>query len=350
MGGGTIQSSLPAAEEFTEEELLGEGIEVLEREDDEELEADDGAAQAEIEAQAYTKGWRPLDQYRGPAGRWVDAQTFLQRGEDFEPFIKAERNRLRAENAAMQTEVREMREQLTGQSAQLKQLLEYSRTATKRGYDNAVAELKQRQRVAVTEGDTAMFDQIDQQLGQMQEARDEALVEPQPAAPVPQQNVDIDPAIGVFMRENSWFRTDNVLNSAMIAEHNAIIEESPAMPLIDQLEQAKRAVMTRFPKKFGLSSVPSKEPTPPVRRPAGSLAPRRSTPPAPAPEGHTTFGNIADPADRAEARKGFAIAKKSMPDLKESEYVEMFLDPHGDVLQTMRKNGTLKDKRRTPGV
>lgn len=348
MGGGNIQSSLPAADdEFTEEELLGEGIEVTGEEVHDEIV--DDTAQAEIEAQAYAKGWRPLDQYRGPAGRWVDAQTFLQRGEDFEPFIKAERNRLRSANVAMEAEVRELREMVTGQSAQLKQLLDYSRTASKRGYNQAVAELKQQQRAAVAEGDTARFDQIDQQLEQMQEVREEAR-EPEPPPPVPQQNVDVDPAYGVFLRENAWFRSDRLLSSAMIAEHNAIIEESPGMPLIDQLELAKRAVMTRFPKKFGLSAAPAQEPAPPVRRPAGTLAPRRQTPTPPAPDGNATFASIADPADRTEARKGFAIAKKSMPDLKEAEYVEMFLDPHGDVLQTMRKNGTLKDKRRAPGV
>lgn len=328
----TIDSSVPAA--ALEDEIPDENDEFL---DDPEPEPDHD------EVEARRQGWRPLAEYRGKPGGWVDAKTFLARGNDYLPFVQKERNQLRDQVAGMTQELSGLRSELSKAQQDMQKLLDFSRRADKAGYDRAVADLKAKQREAVAQGDTATYDAVADQLDQMHEARAEA-APPAPVAaaapaPAPQPQVTLNalpPEVQVFMAENEgWFMHDKVLNSAMIAEHNRLIEEAPGMSLIEQLEAAKEIVMAKFPRKFGLPEAPA-DAAPPPRRPAAPLAP---TPAARTPgnRGRTGIDSIADPAERAQAREGFKRAQRNTPGITEDEFLAIFLDPHSDVLETMAK-------------
>lgn len=337
---GTVDSSLPQAaidDGITDEEFL-EDEEFVE--DDAEQDAA-AAEEAAIEAEARSQGWRPLAEYRGKPGGWKTARQFVEDGKNFLPFVQKQRDELMATVAHMTTEMTGMRGELAQTQKQMQQLLEYSRRASQAGYEKAVAELKAKQRNAVAEGDTATFDAIESQLGQMEEARNEVqdgepVAEPQPqpkpAASLPQEVLD-------FIDANAeWYLKDRTLNSAMIAEHNRIIEESPGLSLADQLEAAKEAVMARFPKKFGLKTQTTEPPTPPARRPAAPLGPTPPPGPRGGPRGRTGIEAIADPRERAEAREGFLRAQRNMPGVTEEEFLEILNDPHADVLEVQRKH------------
>ena len=49
----------------------------------------------ESEAKARRQGWRPQDEYRGPADKWVDADAFLKRSDEELPVM---RERLRKQD------------------------------------------------------------------------------------------------------------------------------------------------------------------------------------------------------------------------------------------------------------
>ena len=63
---------------------------------------DDGAGAAAaaaldpIEAEASRKGWRPKDKYEGDPTKWVDAKTFIERGERFASNLQKEVATLKA--------------------------------------------------------------------------------------------------------------------------------------------------------------------------------------------------------------------------------------------------------------
>jgi hypothetical protein len=97
-------------------------------------------------------------------------------------------------------------------------------------------------------------------------------------------------------------------------------------------------VVARFPKKVGVDVAPAPSPQP-ARRPAAPLPPRGQGGRQPAPRGgEDPIESIADPRERADARTGYASAKKSMPNLTKAEYMEIFSNPHGDVLDTISRN------------
>lgn len=341
---GTVSSSLPPPQGDEIEDEIPEDDEALSGEDDpaDEMAKGEGYANAAekeaMEAEAHGQGWRPLAEYRGKPGAWKTAKQFLEDGRNYLPFVQKENRVLKEQIGRMGTEMEGLRTEMTQTRKDMEKLLDFSRKANQSGYDRAVKELKDRQREAVAAGDTTTFDAIEGQLEEMADARAESVEERQEPEPQPQPNpgVTLPQEYQDFIAENPWFNTDRVLNSAMIAEHNAIIEESPGMTLFDQLEKAKEAVVARFPKKFGVAETPSPGGQPP-RRPAAPLPPRNGRGASPRQDGDPIEA-IADPRERAEARQGYAAAKRSMPNLSKAEFMEIFSNPHADVLDTIQRN------------
>lgn len=339
---GIVESSLPGSD--VEDETL----------DDELLDPSLGELPAEAadeddywESLARPQGWRPLSDYRGQPGGWKTAQKFVEDGQNFLPFVKKQLSDQTRDNQNLRNEVEGLREDFAKQAHAMRQLLDFSRRAGDAGYARAVADLKSQQRQAVAEGDTTKFDQLDEQIEQMNAARAETLgpaAAVEPAAPLPQPRPAVvgDPVVQAFIDANaSWYLSDKVLNSAMIAEHNRVIEESPGMSLADQLETAKEAVMARFPKKFGLA-----EPAPQPQRSRVPQAPLAPTQPARARTGGKSgIDSIADPAERGQARQGYLSAKRSVPDLTEAEYLQIWADPHADVLDVIEQNKPQRNRR-----
>lgn len=304
--------------------------------DDEIIDDPERAEIERIEAEARANGWRPLAEYRGEPGRWVDAATFLERGNTFLPIVRKQRDQAVAENAALRSEMTALRDEVTATRADMQKLLDFSRRSDQAGYDRAVRDLKAQQREAVAAGDTTRFDEIEEQIDTMTEARREASAPLAPAAappaPTPRPAVAPNPAVEAFVAENPWFTSDRVLNQAMIAEHTAAMDEFPGVSPSEQLQIAKDAVMRRFPKKFGITEEPENVAQPPApRRPAAPMAP---TPPAqrPVPRSRTGIDAIEDPEERKQARMGFDRAKRNMPDLSEADYLMIFNDPKADIL------------------
>jgi hypothetical protein len=326
----TVSSSVPPVDSY--DPVVDDGTGAI---------GSDENAQAELEAeeaQARRGGWKPLPEFRGDPGTWVTAKEFNERGQNFLPFVKKERDELRGKVDGMTREMEGMRSELQATRKDMQRLLDFSRKASQAGYDKAIADMKATQRDAYIAGDATTGDRIGTEIEQMQEARDEVVQqpEPEPERPTPKQNAaGVPQALLDWVEENkSWYNSDPVLNAAMILEHNKIIAESPGMPLAEQLEAAKDAVMEQFPDKFGRARrQPANDPPP--RRPQGSFAP---TPPAPRPRGKTGIDAIEDPTERQQAREGFARAKRNTPDVTEAEYLEIWNDPHADVLDVVSRH------------
>jgi len=52
------------------------------------------------ETKAKAMGWSPKDEFRGDPDRWVDAETYVRRGEEFIPFLRANNKKLEEELGA----------------------------------------------------------------------------------------------------------------------------------------------------------------------------------------------------------------------------------------------------------
>lgn len=313
----------------------------------------DSAAEA-FDAEARKQGWKPLAEFRGDPTRWVDAKTYVERGNTFLPFVQKERDELRGTVQRMSTQVTELRESNERSAAELvaarkdmQAMLAYTRRAEDAGYQRAIAELEAERRQAVQEGDVSRYDAAGARIESLERERATAAPPAAPeAAPQPEPKPqNRDPVVEAFVRDNEgWFLRDKTLNAAMIAEDTAIQEAEPGLPRADQLERAKTAVMNRFPAKFGRQAEPAPQQQP-QRRPAAPIP----TPAARGGDGQfrakTGIAAIEDPKGRQDARVAFQRAQRNMPDVTEAEFLAIWEDPHADVLHVMDEAGTSKKAR-----
>jgi hypothetical protein len=330
-----LQSSLPPQDG---ESLVEDEMDELELEDEDEPLESNEDVQAEI--QARRQGWRPLEEYRGAPGEWVDAKTFLQRGRDFLPFVRAELQREKTRNANLETEVREMRTKLDENTQVLNEVREMARTAGERAYQQALGQLKQQRREAAATGDMARYDELDEQVVTAEETRGaREPAKPPEQSPKPQPKVEVAPEVMAFMDENPWM-TNSMLYNAMQAEHLLLLNEAPGLPLAENLERAKEAVMAKYPRQFGRDE-PTPAPAPVARPPRRTV--QRPTAPNAQPRGRT-IDSIEDPVERDHARRSFERYKRQMPGYTEREFMTIYADPHADVLELGRQQRAAQRK------
>lgn len=297
--------------------------------------------QAQLEAEARRGGWVPLAEFRGRPGEWRSAEEFLRRGREIAGIARNELLKAQRINENLANEVAELRKLMERQTSTIQLLTKRAESADKAGYDRAIREAKQRQRLAAQSGDLAAYDDAEAEISSLEETR--AVEEVPPAAepvremPQPQPQADLKPEVVDFIEQNDWFMRDVVLHKALETEHIFLLESQPGLPLAENLERAKAAVMKRFPDKFGIErQEPAPEPAPREQRRQSSVAEPRPRSQQSERQQATGIEAIADPRERQAAREAFTRARKADPRLSETEYLKIYMDPKADVLQVMR--------------
>lgn len=62
----------------------------------------------EIEVKARSMGWKPQDQFKGPADKWVDATEYVRRGEEVLPIVRNENRRLEQQASELQSTIQQL--------------------------------------------------------------------------------------------------------------------------------------------------------------------------------------------------------------------------------------------------
>lgn len=336
--GTAVVSSVPEPED--EDTDLREDLEVDPPEEEEDEPEPEPVKETAAERKARELGWHPKDEFLGPASKWVDAETFIKRGQDILPVLRDNNKRLLDRSEKQGSEIADLKKTLTEQTAALKELREMARNANQRGYDRALTDLKRDQREAVASGDTDRFEKVTEQIEETQKARASV-----PAAEPAQstQQPEAPSEVKAFIAANPWFNSDPVLNRAMQNEHVLLRQMDPSQSLEDNLADAKANVMSRFPERFGTAKPNG------VARPSRQAAPvaqpsvRGSSMPAPKSKDPNRLESIEDPMDRAAAKLAFNRIKSAAPDFTEEEYMLSYNDPKRDILADMKAK---REKRR----
>jgi len=120
------------------------------------------SSERDWEGEAQRDGWRPLDEWSGDPDKWVDARTFVERGEEILPIVKA---RLGRQIEALERKVEEYAQ--TG--AQFREFSEKALARERQEKEKLRAELREARKQAVAEGDADKFDRADEALRKMDE-------------------------------------------------------------------------------------------------------------------------------------------------------------------------------------
>lgn len=195
----------------------------------EQLEAPDAAPEpSEAEAKARRQGWRPKDEFRGDAEKWVDADTFLKRSDEELPI--------------MRERLKKMEREFSEQQKSIQRFAEHHAKVEKIAYERALAEVKKQKRDAIAIGDADAFEQAEQRLEELKEAK--------PAATQKEAAADIAPEVAAWVKDNPWFQTEARLAKYAETVCGELQSEDPTRDLSDILKEVAKEVKARFPEKF----------------------------------------------------------------------------------------------------
>lgn len=169
-----------------------------------------------VEKAAREMGWRPLEEFRGDASKWVDAETFVSRGEHFLPIIKADRDRLREQNAQIVASLEETKQLLTASQEAIAELRKYHDEDTKRAVEKARKDLVAQLKQAREDGDVDLELALQGQITKIDVAKSAAPPPPPPPPPASTAS-KIDPEFAAWEAENPWFKTDRKKHALAMA-------------------------------------------------------------------------------------------------------------------------------------
>lgn len=198
-------------------------------------------AQRDWEKEARADGWVPEAEFKGekrPA-KFLTAEEFVRRGEEFEPFIRKSRKELADEN-------KELKESVARMTRVFEQSLDRERERSKK----EIEELKASRREAIKAGDVDAVDRLDTQI----EAATKTAV---PAGDVsydkmtPEQRQTVDETVmNEWVAKQAWWDTDEDLRDAAVGISNRLARKDRSMA--ENLKLTEEELRRKFPAKFGI--------------------------------------------------------------------------------------------------
>src|SRR5260221_12991922 len=140
----------------------------------------------EIIAEAGSHGWVGKDEFKGDKSKWVDAKTFLERGQTFIPFLKAESGRFRKGLEAERQACVKLEGELEASRKSIETLSKLNEEDRAAAVESAKKEVKAQIAEAVKSGDTEVLGELTEQLIKLTApppAPEEEGDEPAPAKP-----------------------------------------------------------------------------------------------------------------------------------------------------------------------
>lgn len=190
-------------------------------------------SEVDFEAQAKEDGWMPQSEWKGDPARWVDAKTFVERGQQFLPIVQAKFRKSLEKIDALSAEVSELKEG----NKQFLQFHEQTLAKEKKERERVIAELESERKKAITEGDGDAFDRADKKL---QEAK--TAPPAKPAGPSPDMQA--------WLVENPWYTTDKKMQKIADGLSDVLAEENPTLKGRAFLDKLAELVKAEMPHKF----------------------------------------------------------------------------------------------------
>lgn len=217
---------------------------------------DDAQQDASLSAEdrAMAMGWTPQTQFKGDPAKWVDAETFVKRGEEFLPFLKANNRRLeQAHDRAVA--------KIAALEKAVQTSIQHISRADQRAYAKARADLDAELEQYAAAGNVEAVKAVTKDILDLQN-------ETTAKADAP----DVPPEMAAWQEANPWYGTDKALTAAARAIADDVFEEGYTGKA--QLAEVDRRIRAEFPAKFA-------KPTNPNRKLPGAVegvgtAPRRS--------------------------------------------------------------------------
>ena len=180
-------------------------------------------------AEAKRQGWVPEEEFNGPEGKWVDAETFVKKGKEINAL-------LRKDNEFLKREVSEMKSTMA-------EFKKFHAETEKRAYERAMTDLREQKKEAIAAGDGERVLQVEDAMDELKTSRKEERAA-QPA------NNAIDPAFVAWNEENRWFGKDTELTAEANLIGEVVKRQNPTLIGTEFLDEVTKRVKRMYPEKF----------------------------------------------------------------------------------------------------
>lgn len=203
----------------------------------------ESVAAPEIQAKAEKLGWIPPTRFKGEPERFVDAQEYLDRGEQVLPIVKEHNRRLQGEVEALRSESAATKKALQAATEAIDDLRERHSAETQRAVEAAKTDLKTRLAAASEAGDHAAIAEITGMMIELREANEET---PPPPKKKPEEPAPV--TIPAFQREwnaeNPWYGTDRRRTQLALGIAQELREAGTTLTGRDFLDKVKEELDT----------------------------------------------------------------------------------------------------------
>lgn len=182
------------------------------------------------EEKARSKGWRPLDQFKGDAADWVDYKEFLGREKLFDK-IHDLKNQLSRQAQKFEGDM----SRISGHFAKVQE------TEFKRAKASLEAELK----AAKAAGEVDVVAEIAGQIKEVEADQKQAAQEVKQA-----QRGGPSPEFVEWQAENKWFQSDAEMTADAIAIGTGYSQANPGKSQREILDYTSKKVKRMYPEKF----------------------------------------------------------------------------------------------------
>src|SRR5437879_4034225 len=168
-----------------------------------------------VEAEASALGWVPQDTFRGDPEKWVDAETFVERGRHVMPILRKNNEKLLADLSSLQGEVARLRAADAAKTTTISDLTKFQAEEVKRQVKAELDTLKFQKREAIKAGDHELAATLEERIDEVKEAA----VTPAPAAaPAAAPTSQPEPWAQAFAVDNPWLGKDKRKTALFAAE------------------------------------------------------------------------------------------------------------------------------------
>ena len=181
----------------------------------------ESAATPEMQAEAEAMGWIPPSRFRGDIERFVDADTYIERGETVLPIVKAQNAKLQTKLSGVEAEAAETKAALRAAQIKIDEIEERHAVDKQKAIAEAKADVKAALAAASEAGDHEAVAELTSNLVELN--RPEEVVKPKaPEAPPPYRP---DPSMVAWNEANPWFGTDRRKTAMALAVADELREK-----------------------------------------------------------------------------------------------------------------------------
>jgi len=213
---------------------------------DNETSNDAGGESSHQESQAREQGWVPLTEFRGDKTKWMEANDYLERGQQVLPILRHHNKQLRSELDSVKSQMQVLKQTVTEQNESMEDLKVFHQESTKAQVEKARREILADLKAAKQEGDIDQEIKITADLSRFDAAQVQAEKKPEPKEVTQPTQKQLDAVTEQWISATPWYGKDLARTRLMHGAAQELRMTNPELSGMEFLKACEAIVVESF--------------------------------------------------------------------------------------------------------